>query len=292
MFKFSNLTYDAQRRVIIILFSLVPVLLLLTFAYLPVLNMFQYSFTDWNGFSDKNFVGLENYKAVFTRPEYFSVFAVSLYYFFATFFQMGIALYFATILSFNVRFKNFFKGVLFFPYLLNGVAIGFMFMIFFRPEGTLDTVLQAIGLGQFITQWLGNPDFINVSLAGTSIWRYMGFNFIIFLGAISSIPNDVYEAAEIDGANKWHQFRYIILPSIRRIVELNLILAISGALSAFEIPFIMTGGSNGSKTFVIQTVDIAFKYSKIGLGSAMAVVLLFIVIIVTLLQKVLFKEEA
>jgi raffinose/stachyose/melibiose transport system permease protein len=204
---------------------------------------------------------------------------------------MGLALYFATILSFNVRFKNFFKGVLFFPYLLNGVAIGFMFLLFFRPEGTLDTVLNALGLGEFIQLWLGNPDIINISLAGTSIWRYMGFNFIIFLGAISSIPKDVYEAAEIDGANKWHQFRYIILPSIRRIIQLNLILAISGALSSFEIPYIMTAGANGSKTFVIQTVDIAFKYGKVGLGSAMAVVLMIIVIVVTLIQKKFFKED-
>ncbi|MDQ0225390.1 carbohydrate ABC transporter permease [Metabacillus niabensis] len=291
MFKFSNLSYDAQRRILIFLFSLVPVALLITFAYVPVVNMFYYSFTEWNGFSEKEFIGFQNYIDIFTDPEYFVVFKVSLYYFAATFVQMGLALYFATILTFNVRFKNFFKGVIFFPYLLNGVAIGFMFLFFFRPEGTLDTVLNAIGLGGIITQWLGNPDVINISLAGTSVWRYMGFNFIIFLGAISSIPKEVYEAAEIDGANRWHQFRYIILPSIRRIIELNLILAISGALSAFEIPYIMTGGSNGSKTFVIQTVDIAFKYGKIGLGSAMAVVLMIIVIIVTVIQKKFSKES-
>ncbi|MGN7939084.1 carbohydrate ABC transporter permease [Virgibacillus sp. 6R] len=291
MFKFSNLSYDAQRRILIFLFSLVPVALLITFAYVPVVNMFYYSFTEWNGFSEKEFIGFQNYIDIFTDAEYFVVFKVSLYYFAATFVQMGLALYFATILTFNVRFKNFFKGVIFFPYLLNGVAIGFMFLFFFRPEGTLDTVLNAIGLGGIITQWLGNPDVINISLAGTSVWRYMGFNFIIFLGAISSIPKEVYEAAEIDGANRWHQFRYIILPSIRRIIELNLILAISGALSAFEIPYIMTGGSNGSKTFVIQTVDIAFKYGKIGLGSAMAVVLLLIVIVVTVIQKKFSKES-
>ncbi|RIW34259.1 sugar ABC transporter permease [Bacillus salacetis] len=289
---FSNLTYKTQRILIILAFSLIPVVLLVTFAYLPVANMFYYSFTDWNGFSKtKDLVGFENYVSLFTDPEYFYVFVVSLYYFAATFLQMGIALFFATILSFNARFKNFFKGVLFFPYLLNGVAIGFMFLIFFRPEGTLDTLMNWIGLGEYAQLWLGNPDIINISLAGTSIWRYMGFNFIIFLGAISSIPKDVYEAADIDGANKWQQFRFIVLPSIKRIVQLNLILAISGAISAFEIPFIMTGGSNGSETFVIQTVDIAFKYGKIGLASAMAVVLLFIVVIVTLIQKSAFKED-
>ncbi|MDA7027674.1 sugar ABC transporter permease [Bacillus sp. CLL-7-23] len=292
MFKFSNLSYHKQRKIIIISFSILPVVLLITFAYLPVFNMIYYSFTDWNGFSkEKHWVGLENYMSVFTNPEYFKVFKVSLYYFVATFVQLGLALYFATILSFKVRLKNFFKGILFFPYLLNGVAIGFMFMIFFRPEGTLDTVLQMIGLGSIVTHWLGDPDMINISLAGTSVWRYMGFNFIIFLGAISSIPNEIYEAAEMDGANRWHQFRYIILPSISRIIQLNIILAISGAISVFEIPFIMTGGANGSETFVIKTVDLAFKYGKVGLASAMAVILLLIVIIVTVIQRAAFKED-
>lgn len=289
---FKNLSYKAQRKIIIISFSLIPVVLLFTLAYLPVFNMFKYSFTNWNGYSKSfDYVGFDNYKTIFTDSKYFSVFKVSLYYFAASFVQMAIALYFATILSFNVKFKNFFKGVLFFPYLLNGVAIGFIFLFFFRPDGTLDTILRAVGLGDFIQGWLLNPKIINVSLAGAAIWRYMGFNFIIFLGAISSIGKDIYEAAEIDGANRWHQFRHIILPSIKQIVQLNLILAISGAISAFDIPYIMTGGSNGSNTFVIQTVTTAFKYNKLGLASAMAVVLLFIVIIATLLQRLLIKEE-
>lgn len=292
MFKFSELSYSAQRRFIIVLFSLVPIALLLTFAYLPVFNMFKYSFTDWNGLrKSMNFVGLDNYKTIFTDPDYFVVFKVSLYYFVATFIQMGLALYFATILTFRTRLKNFFKGVLFFPYLMNGVAIGFIFLFFFKPDGTLDTFLQAIGLEQYVQLWLGNPDIINISLAGTSVWRYMGFNFIIFLGAISSISSDIYEASDIDGANRWHQFVHIILPSIKRILQLNLILAISGAISAFDIPYIMTGGSNGSKTFVIQTVDVAFKYDKFGLASAMAVVLLLIVITVTVIQRLAIKEE-
>lgn len=292
MFKFSNLSYKNQRIAIICLFSLVPIVLLLTFAYYPVISMFRYSFTSWNGLSkNMEYVGFENYKTIFTNPEYFSVFKVSLYYFFTTFIQMALALYFATVLSFSVRMKNLFKGILFFPTLLNGVAIGFIFLFFFKPDGTLDTILNLVGLGSLQQKWLLNPNLINFSLAGASLWRYMGMNFLIFLGAISSIGKDIYEAADIDGANKWHQFIHIILPSIKRILQLNLILAISGAIGVFEIPYVMTGGSNGSSTFVIQTVDVAFKYSKVGLASAMAVVLLGIVILVTILQRVLIKEE-
>lgn len=290
MFKLSNMSYSAQRRFLIVSFLIVPLTLLITFTYIPVINMIGYSFTDWNGFSEKKFVGLENYITLFTDPEYFAVFKVSLYYFVGSIVQLTLALYFATILSFKIRAKNFFKGVLFFPYLINGVAIGFIFLFFFKPDGGLDTVLNMIGLGSFDHLWLGDPKIINVSLVGTSVWRYMGNNFIIFLGAISSIPSELYEAAELDGANRWHQFKYIIFPSIKIIISLNLILAVSGAISAFEIPYIMTGGSNGSETFVIQTVDTAFKYGKIGLGSAMAVVLMLIVVIVTVIQRKFFSE--
>ena len=274
------------------LFLAVPLVLLFTFTYVPVGNMVWYSLTTWNGLSKtKEYVGLDNYVAVFTRPELFKVFFVSLYYFAASFIQMALALYFATVLSFSTRFRNLFKGILFFPYLINGVAIGFTFLYFFRPGGTLDAVLSAFGLGTLQQQWLGNPDLANVSLAGTSVWRYMGLNFVLFLGAIQSINPHLYEASELDGANRWHQFRYIILPSIKPIVSLSFILAVSGSLAVFEIPFIMTGGANGTKTFVIQTVDMAFEFRKVGLASSMAVVLLLIVLLITWIQRRVVPDE-
>lgn len=288
----SKLSKEWEKRILVFSFTIIPVLLLLVFSYYPLIKMIQYSLTDWNGYSqNSNFVGLNNYKTVLTNPNYFSVFKTSLYYFIATFFQLGIALLFATILSFKVKFANFWKGILFFPYLLNGVAIGFIFLYFYKGGGTLDTVLKAIGLGDQIRLWLGDRSINNISLAFTSVWRYTGFNFLVFLGAIQSINPEVYEAAEIDGANRWNQFRYIIIPSIRNIVFLNIILGVSGSLSVFDIPYIMTGGSNETSTFVIQTIDTAFKYNKVGLASAMAIILLFIVIVVSVIQKVVTSER-
>ncbi|WP_216853139.1 carbohydrate ABC transporter permease [Phytoactinopolyspora halotolerans] len=273
------------------LFLLIPLGFLIVFTYIPVGNMVWYSVTSWDGRDPvKEFVGLDNYVQIFTRPELFEVFFVSLYYVGGSFVQMALALYFATVLSFKTRFRNFFKGVIFFPYLLNGVAIGLVFLYFFRPGGTLDAVLALAGV-QEPPQWLGDPSMVNYSLAATSVWRFMGLNFVLFLGAIQSIPSELYEAADIDGANSWDKFRYIILPGIRQILGLSFILAISGALSVFEIPYIMTGGANGSETFVIQTVNTAFKFSKVGLASAMAVVLLVIVLVFTWLQRKLFADD-
>lgn len=288
-FKMSQV---AEKRLLIVTFTIVPIFLLITFSYYPLVKMLQYSVTDWNGYSpDSNFVGLDNYKTVLTNPTYFTVFKTSLYYFVATFFQLAIALLFATILSFKVKFANFWKGILFFPYLLNGVAIGFIFLYFYKGDGTLDTLLNALGLGDQIQLWLGNRSINNISLAFTSVWRYTGFNFLIFLGAIQSINPEIYEAAEMDGANRWDEFRYIIMPSIRNIIFLNIILGVSGSLSVFDIPYIMTGGSNGTATFVIQTIDTAFKYNKVGLASAMAIILLTLMIVVTIIQRMLTREK-
>jgi ABC-type sugar transport system permease subunit len=273
-------------------FLAAPLVLLLLFTYYPVLNMFWYSLTSWDGLDKtKEFVGLDNYVSVFTRPDIFKVFFVSLFYLGGSVVQMALALYFATILSFSTRFKNFFKGIIFFPYMINGVAIALIFVYFFQPGGTLDSLLGQLGAGGLVQQWLGNPSVINVSLAGTSVWRYMGLNFVLFLGAIQSIPGQLYEAAEIDGANKWQQFRFIIAPGIKPIIGLSFILAISGSLAVFEIPFIMTGGANGSETFVIKTVKMAFTHNKVGLASAMAVVLLGIVLIMTWIQRKVLPEE-
>ncbi|WP_405691929.1 carbohydrate ABC transporter permease [Streptomyces sp. NBC_01185] len=273
------------------LFLAAPLALLLMFTFLPVADMIGYSFTDWDGISPtRSLVGGENYTDLVTRPARFEVFLVSGFYLAASFLQIALALYFATVLSFNTRFRNLFKGLLFFPYLINGVAVGFVFLYFFQPDGTLDTLLRLAGAeGKHL--WLGDPDLANPSLAGVSVWRFMGLNMVLFLGAIQSIPPHLYEAAELDGANRWQQFRHIIAPSIKPIISLSFILAVSGSLAVFEIPYIMTGGANGTETFVIQTVKLAFQFDKVGLASASAVVLLILILLITWVQRRLFPEE-
>ncbi|MFG2971239.1 MULTISPECIES: carbohydrate ABC transporter permease [unclassified Streptomyces] len=280
-----------SRRLTPWLFLLAPLALLVTFTYAPIVNMLAYSFTDWDGVSPElHYTGAHNYAEIFTRPDLFEVFLVSAYYLAASAVQIVAALYFATILSFDIRFRNFFKGVLFFPSLINGVAIGFVFLYFFQDGGTLDSVLALFGV-HTDHAWLGTPVSANTSLAGVSVWRYLGLNFVLFLGAIQSIPGELYEAAELDGANRWQQFRHIIAPGIRPVVTLTVILSVSGSLSVFEVPYIMTGGATGTETFVTQTVKLAFQYNKTGLASAAAVVLLLIVLAVTWLQRRLVPDD-
>ncbi|TDD77685.1 sugar ABC transporter permease [Actinomadura darangshiensis] len=272
-------------------FLVVPLAFLVAFSYVPIVNMVVYSFTDWDGISpDYTFTGLDNYTEIFTRRELFEVFLTSLYYLGASVIQIVLALYFAMVLSFNLRFRNLFKGIIFFPYLVNGVAIGFVFLYFFQPGGTFDTFLGAFGIGGGHL-WLGDPDLVNYSLAGVSVWRFLGLNFVLFLGGIQSIPSELYEAAEMDGANRRQIFRHIVAPMLRPLIGLSTILAVSGSLSVFEIPYIMTGGSGNSETFVIQTVKLAFQFNKTGLASAAAVVLLLLILLVTWVQRRLVPDR-
>lgn len=276
-----------QKWVIVIGFLIIPIALLVVFTYLPLFDMVGYSFMKWNGTSkEKTWIGLDNYIEVFTRPEYLKILKTSIYYFIGSIIQIVLALYFATILNQKIKGKNFFKGVIFFPSLLNGVAVGLIFLLYYKGGGTLDSVLTMLGIpSQILPLWLGDVALVNISLVFVSLWRYMGQNMVMFNGAIQSVNTELLEAASLDGANGWQQFRYIILPNIKTIVSLNLILAVKGAISVYEIPMIMTNGANGSATFVMKTLDTAFTSRKIGLASAMGVVLLVFIMIITFIQK-------
>jgi len=254
--------------------------------------MFWYSTTEWDGFDPhKKFVGFHNYVKIVKNPEIFHSLFNSLYYFGGAVIQISLALFLATVLSYRFRGSNIFKGFLVFPYLLNSVAVSLAFLYLYKGGGGLDLLVKHLGLGRFLTLWLGNPHIVNFSLAGVSVWRYMGLNLVLFLGAIQSINPELFEAAQLDRANRWHQFRYIILPGIKRITALSVILAVSGSIGVFEIPYIMLNGSNGTTTFVIQTLKTAFVLNQVGLASALAVTLLGIVLVVTFVQRKIFKDE-
>lgn len=279
-----------QKRLVIITFLFIPLLLLLVFTYIPFASMIQFSFYDMKYLGDRSFVGLANYKEVFSRTEIFGSLLVSLYYMGGGVVQLGLALFFATMMVFKVKGESFFKATLFFPYLICGIAVGFIFKFFYAQGYVLDTILQIFGMhADDIPLWLQDKSINNISLAATSVWRYLGQNVVLFLGAMMSVDSELYEAASLDGANRWHQFRYIILPSIKSIIVLNIILCISGCLSAFEPPYVITNGMAGTGTYFVIMNRLAHENQKVGLACAMAIVLLVIIIICTVAQKLFFK---
>lgn len=279
------------RRIgIIVLFCVIPIGLLVLFTYLPFFQMCGYSFYKMKYIGTPKFVGFKNYIDLFTRPDLLATLRLSLYYMVGALIQVALALYLATILAFRVRGGGFFKGAMFFPYLINGIAIGFIFKFFYTRGFVLDSVLQWCGFSlDQLPYWLRDQSINNWSLVASSVWRYLGQTMILFIGAIMSIDGTLYEAAQIDGANKWEQFKHIILPGIQTILVLNIILAITGSLSAFEAPYVITSGANGTGTFFVQMDKIAHSDQKVGLASAMAVVLLGIIMICALVQKIIMN---
>ena len=281
---------DGQKVFVMIAFLIVPLVLLFVFTYLPFGEMVTYSFYNMKYTGARKFVGWKNYIKVFQRSDCFGALKLSLYYMLGSVVQLAIALYLATMLSFKTRFGDLFKGFMFFPFLINGIAVGFIFKFFYTRGFVFDTVLQWCGFQlDNLPYWLKDQSINNYSLVATSVWRYFGQNMVLFIGAIMSVDPELYEASMLDGANKWHQFLYIILPSIKTILTLNVILSITGSLSAFEPPYVITDGANGTGTYFVIMHQIAHTQQKVGLASAMAVVLLGIILIVTVAQKLFFK---
>ena len=290
--SFSKWFYSrkTQRLITIFCFMFIPLLLLFTFTYLPFGKMVGFSFYKMKYIGERTFVGLKNYKKVFSEPEYFSSLKLSFFYMAGALVQLAISLYLATVLSFKVKGGDIFKGFMFFPYLINGIAVGFIFKFFFTRGFVFDTVLGWCGFNvDNLPYWLRDQGVNNWSLAGTSIWRYFGQNMVLFIGAIMSVDSELYEAAMLDGCNKWQQFFYVTLPNIRTVLFLNVILSITGSLSAFEPPYVITSGANGTATYFVKMHDVAHTSQKVGQASAMAVVLLIIILFATLLQNVLLK---
>ena len=281
---------DGQKVFVMIAFLIVPLVLLIVFTYLPFAEMVSYSFYNMKYTGARKFVGWKNYMKVFQRSDCFGALKLSLYYMLGSVVQLAIALYLATMLSFKTRFGDLFKGFMFFPFLINGIAVGFIFKFFYTRGFVFDTVLQWCGFQlDNLPYWLKDQSINNFSLVGTSVWRYFGQNMVLFIGAIMSVDPELYEASMLDGANKWHQFLYIILPSIKTILTLNVILSITGSFSAFEPPYVITDGANGTGTYFVIMHQIAHTQQKVGLASAMAVVLLAIILVVTVAQKLFFK---
>lgn len=279
-----------SSRIIIVLFLLIPVIQLLVFSYIPIISNVYLSFTNYKGVGIPKWIGLKNYERLLTDPQYIMVFKNCLWYMLVAIPQLVFAFVLAIFVNGKFRGLNLFKGVLIIPYLLNGVIVSTIFIIFFNNSGTLNLILDAIGLGQMNQQWLQNLKLVNPSIASISIWRYYGMNFIMFFGALQTIPSDLFEAAAVDGCTKWQEIRYISIPSIRKVLFINILLSVSGSIQVFEIPYIMMNGANGTVTPVIQIQQSAFAENRVGFAAALSVLVFVIVVIAVGLQSIFNKK--
>lgn len=290
--KTKGLKYNRNKKYLIISFLFIPLLFLMYFTVYPIFMMFIYSFTDWKGSSTPfSFVALKNYITIFTDASYRMVFRNAVYYLITGILQQIISLALAVLLSTKIKGSGIFKGIIFFPFIMNGVAVALSFRMFYQANGGFDTFLSCIGLGNHILPWISNSKTVNIALCFIFLWKNVGYSFLIYLGTMQSISKEYYEAAAIDGAGTWAKFAKITFPNIKMIVGLMATFSVINSITVFDIPYILTSGQNGTSTFSTKLVETAFKYNKYGEASAMAIVMLVIAAIVMVFKNIVFKED-
>jgi len=292
------ITQKNQKNITLIVFLIIPSILLILFVVYPLLKLFQLGFTNWDGLSKElTYISFGNYKEIFkSSPDVWLSLRNNALYFFIHLFFIPVELFIAYVLDSKIKGSIFFKKIIFMPYIINGVAVSYMFSAIFAPDyasGALNMMLNYFNLQKFAFDWLSDPKLVNFTLVFVSLWRFSGLHIVLFLAGMQSIPNDLYEAAKIDGANMMQQFFKITLPSIMIVIEIVLFLNVRGALQVFDIPFIMTAGGPGhaSSTFSVYTIETAFKFNNVGKASSMAVVLFFLIIIISRLQNLLLRDK-
>lgn len=291
----SHISYPLQRKLILISFLLLPLALLAIFTYYPAMRLVYLSFTSWDGISPvKEWLGIGNYIEIFTNPDLFGVFLHQIPYVLIGIIQNIVAIVFAVILNSKLRGRNFFRVMLFLPFIMNAVAVAFMFQyVFDTTNGSLNGLLGLVGLESWQQSWLGNASLVNYALASIGFWRFMGYNMVIYLGALQSIPGDMYEAARIDGASRFQMLWSLTIPNLTPIISLNMFLTLSGALAVFDLPFVLTKGgpAGASETFLFKTIETAFQFNNYGLASAMSVVLLLFTAIILVIQNLVINRK-
>ncbi|TYP71094.1 carbohydrate ABC transporter permease [Paenibacillus methanolicus] len=282
------MSYNMQRKLIIVSFLLIPIVLLLMLLVYPTLKLLQMSFTDWDGLtSGFQYIGFDNYKELLQSEEVWVSLKNNATYFIIHLAFIPLEIVVASVLVSKLRAAKFYKVIVFMPYIINGVAVAYMFAFFFSPDGSMNQVLHLFGLDRLSQSWLSDTHVVNFTLVFISLWKYSGLHIILFIAAMQSIPADYYEAATIDGASRFQQLRHITVPGIKTVIELILFLNVRGALQVFDIPFLVTNGGPGydSSTFMVYTIKTAFQYNHFGLAAAMAVTLMILIGIVSFVQS-------
>mgnify|MGYP004556966425 CR=1 FL=1 len=260
LIKTNSLNKKIDRQQIVgLLFVILPLLFYVAFTIVPFFSVIRNSFFSMTYTKNSGYIAFQNYESIWenvlARKSIFN----SLYYMAAAVVQVALALLLAALTE-NAKYKSGFKAIVFFPYLLNGIAIGYIFRIFFSHGSILDNMIGLIGISKdALPYWLRDQNINNWMLASVSVWRYLGLSYVIFIGAISSINPNCLKASTLDGAGKIRQFQYVIWPSIKKVVLINLLLSVVSSLSEFEIPYAVASGG-GKWHGDVHDIDLPYSF--------------------------------
>ncbi len=279
--------------------AVAPALILYTvFTVYPMGQVIVASFTDARGFNRAwEFVGADNFVRIFSGDPVLmeAIGNTAIYGFFKIIVQTILAFLIAVLLHRQLRLGNIYRAIFFAPMVISPVAIVFTWSFMYDPTtGTFNTLLRSIGLGGLAQDWLGNYDLALYSVILVDLWSGLGFNVVIFLAGLSTIPGEILEAAKVDGARGWKAMRFITIPLMIPSIGLVLVLSINGALRAFDTVYLMTRGGPGNSTqlFMTQVFQEGLVNNNFGYASAMAVLVLIVLIAIAAVQNRLNNRVA
>ncbi|MCY7759030.1 sugar ABC transporter permease [Bacillus inaquosorum] len=284
-----------QNKIIPYLF-LVPALVFLLFVYIPIFENVFLSLFQWSSFSpEKTFIGLKNYIELFHDPVFYQALTNNvLYAVISIVCQVFGGLILAAVLEDKLvrKWSPFFRTVFFLPVVISMTVIALLFDFIYNPEtGLLNQLLQAIGLDQLTRAWLGDDSTAMLSVIFVSQWQSVGYIAMLYIVSIQKIPDELYEAARLDGAGKIQQFFHITVPQTKEMSFVAVVMTLTGAFTVFNEPYILTGGGPGNASEVLSTFlyKSAFTKDMMGYASAIATVVLIITLALSLMQMKFFK---
>jgi raffinose/stachyose/melibiose transport system permease protein len=286
-----------KNKLAILLFLLPALILFVGIIIVPIIMSVYYSLQDWNGFTDMKFIGLQNYIELFTNTAVnfpqallnavlFAVASVAV--------QLPLSLTLALLLAKKRRGSRFFLSVYFIPVLLSTVVIGQLWLKVYNPDyGIINIALKAFGLGAWEKVWLDKSTAL-ISTFIPILWQYTGYHMLLMYAGIHSVPAEMQEAALIDGASEWQINFKLIIPMIRPVLRVCIMISVTGSLKVFDLIYILTNGGPAHATEVPSTllVKMLFLRNQYGLGSAIAVLLIFLCFLFAIIIRRTLKTEA
>lgn len=270
------------------IFIFPSMLIILLFKLIPLLIGFIISFTDWNLLSSPEFIGLANYVRLFSDPNSGKVFGNTFYYAFLSVpLNLLISLGLALALNQKIKGLSFFRTAYYIPVLAASVAVSAIWVWMLSDFGMINTFLNNLGLQS--VNFLHDTKYALTSIAMVDVWKNLGFNVVIFLAALQDVPEDLRDAAKVDGANGVSIFKHITLPLISPAIFFTAVMGIIGSLQTFDLVYNMSMKHEGGPARATSTVGFyiwqnAFKYSKMGYAASLSFALMAILLVLTIIQ--------
>jgi raffinose/stachyose/melibiose transport system permease protein len=261
------------------------------FVILPVALAAYYGFFSWSGYgAATDFVGLRNYATILTDPAFHEALSHNGFIVVMSLVLQGpLALGVALLLNRKLRFQSLIRVLIFVPYVISEVVVGLGWSLMLQSNGALNGLLEKLGLGALQTDWLSDPGVAIWTLLVIITWKYVGFAVILFLAGLQGIPDEITEAARIDGASYWQIQRYIVLPLMGPTVRIWAFLSVIGSLQLFDLVWIIWGqyvaSTAGTSTMATYMVANGRNAGSYGYGSAVAVVIFLISLVVALVYQ-------